>query len=240
MMHKLYGCVLTVALVTLPASHAAAGELKLTMSNGLVTIMADQVPVSVILSEWARVGQTRIVNGDKLMTTISLQLVDMPERKALDIVLRSASGYMAAERQAGSVGVSAFDRIMILPFSKGPANSLPASPIPAPFTPRPVPPPAPMPPPTDLDDDSPLLPPGFGPQQPQPSQQPQQPVMMPSLPGMPPQGAGTPQQPQQVPGQPPKPQTLPRPGMLPPVSGPQGTIPGTPGKPPGGGGGPGI
>ncbi|HXG56412.1 MAG TPA: hypothetical protein VNJ03_13630 [Vicinamibacterales bacterium] len=233
-MQKLYRGIVTVALLATSVSYAAAGDLKLSIANGLVTIQADQVPVSRILSEWARVGQTRIVNGEQLMMTVSLQLVDMPERKALDIVLRSASGYMAAERQFGVAGVSAFDRIMILPFSKGPVNAAPVAAAPPPFNmPRPM-----MPQP-EADEDTPIQPPGVGgPAQP--------PGAMPSLPGMPQQGPGMPQQPQQVPGQPqrPGPQTLPRPGMLPGGPGQQQAVPfGTSPpqvRPPGGGGGSGI
>jgi hypothetical protein len=225
-MQKLYRVLLAFAMVAASASYAAAGELKLSITNGLVTIVADNVPVSMILAEWARVGQTRILNGEKLLTTVSLQLVDMPERKALDIVLRSASGYMAAEREAASANVSSFDRILILPFSKGPANTMPAAAVPPPFVPRPVPQP-------EVNDDQMMQPPG---NQQAPMQQPG--AMM--LPGMP-QGQNGPQAQPAAPGTN-VPTTLPRPGMLPqPPGGAQQPVPfgtpGTPPKPPGGGGG---
>ncbi|MEO5895886.1 MAG: hypothetical protein ABIS06_09315 [Vicinamibacterales bacterium] len=225
-MQKIYRCALAVALVALSASSsfAAPGELKLSISNGLVTIIADQVPVSRILSEWARVGETRIVNGEKLFTMVSLEVLDWPEKKALDLILRSASGYMAAERQTAATGASAFDRIMILPFSKGPVNTMPAAATPASFAPRPMPQ-------QETEDDQ-----GIMVATPVPQQQPQ----TQSLPGMPPQPQNVPGQPQQVPN-PNAPTTLPRPGMLPQL-GPQqpvpfGTPPGVPPKPPGGGGG---
>ena len=224
-MQKIYRCALAVALVALSASSsfAAPGELKLSISNGLVTIVADQVPVSRIMSEWARVGQTRIVNGEKLFMMVSLEVIDWPEKKALDLVLRSASGYMVAERPSAAAGASAFDRIMILPFSKGPVNTMPAATTPAPFAPRP------MPQQENIDDEQNVV------QQPM-QQQPQTQTM----PGMPPQPQNVPGQPQQVPN-PNAPTTLPRPGMLP-QPGPQqpvpfGTPPGVPPKPPGGGGG---
>lgn len=226
-MQKIYRCALAVALVALSASYsyAAPGDLKLSISNGLVTIIADQVPVSRILSEWARVGETRVVNGEKLFTMVSLEVVDWPEKKALDLVLRSASGYMAAERQtaAGMPGASAFDRIMILPFSKGPTNTMPAAATPAPFAPRAMPQ-------QEIEDDQGIMVPAPVQQQPQTQ----------SMPGMPPQPQNVPGQPQQVPN-PNAPTTLPRPGMLP-QPGPQqpvpfGTLPGVPPKPPGGGGG---
>ncbi|MEX2662973.1 MAG: hypothetical protein WD227_13675, partial [Vicinamibacterales bacterium] len=147
-MRKLLLCLVVPALLALPA-HASAGELKLSINGGLVTLVAQDVPLSMIMAEWARIGQTRIVNGDKILTPVSLQLVNVPERKALDILLRSASGYMLAERPTPMANASAFDRILILPTSKPPAYTGPANPVPAPFTPRPRPIPAqPMP---DMD-----------------------------------------------------------------------------------------
>lgn len=184
-----------LAVTVLPA---AAGELTLTMNNGLVTVVADNVPVSQILAEWGRIGQTKIVNGDKLMTMVSLELVDVPEKKALEIVLRSASGYMAAERKQAIAGASAFDRIMILPFSQAPAYSpMPVSQtMPQPFVNRPV-----MAMPEFEDANQPV--PG---QQP-PAQTRPQPGMLPQP--MPPPGQ---QQPQL---------TSPRPGFLPPPAPPK-------------------
>jgi len=195
-------------------SAAAAGELKLSIRQGLVTLMADEVPLSTILAEWARVGQTKIVNGDKFLTPVSLQLVDLPERKALDILLRTASGYMTAERPISIASASVFDRIMILPVSRPPANSGPIASPPPMFAPRPVP--ANMPG-AEMEDDQqrPVLPPRMGPQAvPQPGQ--------PPLPGQPPA----------VPN---APLTSPRPGQLP--APPAQPVPfGAPPKPGGGGG----
>ena len=48
-----------------PASPASAGELKLTMQDGRVTIVAERA-AAADPAEWARVGQTKIVNADKL------------------------------------------------------------------------------------------------------------------------------------------------------------------------------
>ncbi len=245
MMQKIFRCAFAVALVAAFTSPASAGEVKVTLNQGLVTIIADEAPVSRILAEWARLGQTKIVNGEKMMMVVSLQLVNMPERKALDILLRSASGYMAAERQTPVQGASAFDRIMILPFSQPPAAaSLPASrSMPQPFNagPRQM-----IPQPND-DDGQPVTPPGMGPQTNMPVQQTSPvPGMLPQTtpsqnPNAPtnPFGAQTPAGAQ---GQPQQPQTLPRPGFLPaPPGTPNQPVPiGTPvppTKPPGGGGG---
>jgi hypothetical protein len=206
-MRKLLLFLVLPALLAAPAA-ASAGELKLTIQNGLVTLIAEDVPLSAIMAEWARVGQTKIVNGDKILTPVSVQIIETPERKALDILLRKASGYMAAERPVPVANASMFDRIMILPTSQAPANAGPIS-SPAPyFQPRA----APVQPPPD-DDVDPVVPPGLVPQPP---------------------GANQPGQNAAVPN---APLTAPRPGMLPQPP-PQLPVPfGAPPKPAGGGGG---
>lgn len=223
-MQTLFRSIVLAALFVGSATTLFAGELKLTLANGRVTILAQDVPVRQILDEWARVGQTRIVNADKLAgPSVTLQLVDVPEAQALETLLRSASGYVAAQRATYVAGASVFDRVMIMPTSRPPAASA-AAPPPSfnqPARPQPMP---------DVDDDPAdapvVMPPGM---QPPPNPN-----------GMPPGVApgAQPQNPQQ-------PMTAPRPGLLPapPTGQPQpapGTSP-TPGvRPPGGpGGGPG-
>ena len=102
---------------------AAAGDLKLTLADGRATLIAQDVPLRQILAEWARIGKTNIVNGDKLTgPPITLQLVDRPEREVLEVLLRSASGYIAAQRQVTLAGASVFESVMILPTSRGPVG----------------------------------------------------------------------------------------------------------------------
>jgi hypothetical protein len=219
----LRGVLLAALACGVPAA-AMAGDLKMSIQNGRVTIMADNVPLRQILQEWARLGQTKILNADKLNgPAVTLQLVDTPEKDALDILLRSASGYIAAPRPVAVADASMYDRITIMATSRPPAAVTSAAP-----------PPTFQRPPQPLDEEEPInvapnpgpnpvvgaypgmqpgaLPPGVQPQpvipgaQPQPAQgygaQPpgaQQPVLQ-SQPGMPVQ----------------QPQTAPRPGMLPP------------------------
>jgi hypothetical protein len=115
-----------VAVALLPWRADAQHNLKLHIEDGRVTLEAQNVPVRQILAEWARVGGAKIVNGEKVVgAPLTLQLQAMPERQALDIILRGVSGYMLAARQEGT-GVSAFDRIMILPTSSAPRNAGPA------------------------------------------------------------------------------------------------------------------
>jgi hypothetical protein len=134
---KLTRFLLVVAVLAW-ASPSAAQVVKVEFANGRVSLNAQNAPVRAILAEWARVGGTRIVNGERVAgAPLTLELNNVPERQALEIVLRSVSGYMAGTRPAGTPGVSTFDRIMIVPTSAPAARA--ATPPPA-FTPPPPPP----------------------------------------------------------------------------------------------------
>jgi hypothetical protein len=99
----------------------ARAEVHLTIGNGRVTLNAAGATVHEILIEWARVGQTKIVNGERIAGgPITLQLTNVLEEQALDVILRSVSGYVAAPRPIVSPGASRFDRILIMPTSTPP------------------------------------------------------------------------------------------------------------------------
>lgn len=115
-------CAIFAAMAFGMSMPATAGELKLTMQDGRVTLIADNVPLRQILQEWARVGQTRIINGEKLMgPAMTIQLIDTPEKDALDILLRSASGYIAAPRPVMVANAAVYDRVTIMATSRAPA-----------------------------------------------------------------------------------------------------------------------
>jgi hypothetical protein len=81
-----------------------------------VSIDAQDVTVRQILTEWARVGKTRFVNGERISGgPITLKFEAMPERQALDIILRSIPGYMAMPRATLVADASLYDRILIMP-----------------------------------------------------------------------------------------------------------------------------
>ena len=200
-MQKLPRCLICAAAVALGAgaSTASAQTLKLSMADGRVTLVAQDVPVRQILAEWSRIGDTRIVNGDKVVgPPITIELVDYPEGRALDLLLRDAAGFMAAPRAANQPGSSLYDRILILPTSRPPVVT--ASATPPPFNNRNMMA-QPMPVPVEDDDgdprdQNPVAPPGMGPQ---------------PVPGAPfPQGIPVPGGQQQQPVL-----TAPRPGQLP-------------------------
>ena len=113
--------VTAVLLAVLAARRGRPAAVTLQFNDGQVTLSAQNAPVRAILAEWARLGGATIVNGDRVAgPPVTLELTGVPERQALDVVLRSVAGYMVAPRRAGSQGASAFDRIMILPTSTAP------------------------------------------------------------------------------------------------------------------------
>jgi len=114
-------------LFSVLAAPAGAQGVKLQFNAGQVSLSAQNAPIRVILQEWARLGGATIINGDRVAgPPVTLELTGVPERQALDVVLRSVAGYIVAPRRAGSPGASAFDRIMILPTSVAPRT--PAAP----------------------------------------------------------------------------------------------------------------
>ncbi len=121
-----------VALLLVGGGRPAFADLKLEFKDGFVSLDAKNVTARQILAEWARLGGTKIVNGERIAgAPLTLQLVHVPERQALEIVLRSVSGYMAAPRPvANAGGASMFDRILVMPTSSVPASA-PRTPAPA-------------------------------------------------------------------------------------------------------------
>jgi hypothetical protein len=216
-MRKQLLCLVVGLAVLGTAAAASAGELTVKIANGLATIIAKDVPVRQILAEWARVGDTKLVNAERVMGgPVSLELVDVPEKEALDILLRTAAGYIAAPRPANLAGASQYDRVIILATSRAPAAT--AS-MPPPAFGRPAVQPIIQPPPDDDDgdpgDQGPMPPPVMGPngpiQQtfPGPTVGPNGQVLGTNVPMNVPAGAT----PNVTPNQ--GPTTAPRPGMLP-------------------------
>lgn len=140
-----------------------AQQLELAFDDGRVTLVAQDVSVRHVLDEWSRIGETVVVNADLVSDErLSLQLDGVPERQAIDIVLRSTVGYVAAERQTDTPGLSIFGRILVLASTTQPAantgsvmDSDSTSPWAVAMSPPPIVPPAEMPPPAQtLEADS--------------------------------------------------------------------------------------
>ena len=126
--------------------------------DGRVSVSAKDATVRQILTEWARVGQTRIVNLERLGGgPLTLELANVPEAQALDTLLRSVSGYLAAPRAVTLPDASQYDRILLLPTSTAVASAPPR------LSPPANPPPAFQPPqfvqPDEPSDDEVVVPP---------------------------------------------------------------------------------
>ena len=106
---------LGLLFLALSASPARAAGLKLTIHDGKVSIDAQDVTIRQILTEWARLGKTRIVNLERVNSgPLTVQFEGLPEKQALDIILRSVPGYMAAPRTPYVADASVYDRILIM------------------------------------------------------------------------------------------------------------------------------
>ena len=152
-MTRLPASIMAVALAACLAVPAtASADVQITMHDGRVTLKATNATVREILAEWAKVGQARIVNGERLTgTPLNIELTDVTEGQALDVLLRTVAGYMAAPRPTPVPNGSRFDRILILPTSTPPPR--PAAAPPTPSFPQPPPPQFSPPPIPDDDDD---------------------------------------------------------------------------------------
>ena len=120
-----------------PAAHA---DVQFSLRNGRVTLVARDATLRQILTEWSRVGKTKVVNLERIPGgPLTLELHDIPEGEALDILLRTLSGYIAAPRNVLVADASMYDSISIMPTVANPVvRTNGPAPGPAPFTPVPV------------------------------------------------------------------------------------------------------
>jgi hypothetical protein len=118
-------------LVAGAGSASAQQNLTLEFKNGLVSLSAQNVAISQILAEWARRGRTTIVNGERVPgPAVTLELQDVTEQQALEVLLRGVSGYLVAARDSALSGASTYDRIYILPTSSRPSSAAQVTPQP--------------------------------------------------------------------------------------------------------------
>lgn len=114
----LFAVALSV-LLALPA--AAQSAVKVSFQpGGRVTVEATAATVRSILNEWAKNGGTKVMGADKVSgAPVTLKLVNVPEAQALEIILRSVAGYMAAPAKIAT-GPSIYDRILIMATTSAP------------------------------------------------------------------------------------------------------------------------
>lgn len=115
--------ILTFALSILISLPAGAQQLKLAFNEGRVSLDATGVPVRTILAEWGKLGGTKVIGVERIAgSPLTLKLENVPESQALEIVLRSVAGYLAAPRSASAAsGASMYDRILVMATSAAPA-----------------------------------------------------------------------------------------------------------------------
>jgi hypothetical protein len=231
------------AVALLLTGSSAFAEVQLSIQNGRVSLVAKDATVRQILTEWARVGQTKILNVERIPGgPLTLELTNVPEQEALDVLLRSISGYMAAPREMAVANLSRFDRIVVMPTTAPPRSAAASAPAPTFAQPQLQPPQfqAPPAPDEDADDERPV--PNAAAPNPRgpifntfPQPQVVNPQMNPN--GVPP-GVGNQMQPGQVPQQvaPSAYPTAPSggvaiPGMVAPAPLQPGQVPGQPGQP---------
>jgi hypothetical protein len=115
--------------LTAAVCSTADAEVRLSIGNGRVSLSAKDATVRQILAEWARVGNVRMVNIERVPgAPLTLELKDVPEEQALDLLLRAVSGYMAAPRRSVVPNASRFDRIVVMATASVPRAPVAATP----------------------------------------------------------------------------------------------------------------
>jgi hypothetical protein len=134
---RIFSTLALAGCIWLALGSQAYADVRITMREGRVSLSAKDATVRQILTEWARVGRTQIVNVERIAGgPITIEFTNVPEAEALDMLLRSLSGYMVAPRAAAIADASSFDRIIVMPTSASPRPAVSASaapPPPAPF-----------------------------------------------------------------------------------------------------------
>jgi hypothetical protein len=128
------GALLLIASIVPVPLHA--DTVQVTVHDGRVSIATTSATPAQILDAWGRAGGILFVNAERITgAPIALQLEEVPEEQALDVLLRSVSGYLARRRVGAGAGTSIFDRIVVLPAPAvarntvvQPAPAAPASP----------------------------------------------------------------------------------------------------------------
>jgi hypothetical protein len=132
------GLALTTAMaVPVPAS----ASVRLIIADGRVWLTADHATIADILAEWSRVGATQMMNAERVRSPqLTLDLRGVPELEALDVIMRSAGGFVAVPRTGGDdpAHLSRFSRVVVVPSAIAGGTAVPATPVPAPAPPAAV------------------------------------------------------------------------------------------------------
>jgi hypothetical protein len=87
--------------------------------------------VRTILNEWSKIGGTKVIGAERISgAPVTVKLVNVTEAQALETILKSVAGYMAAPRNAKTTGPAMYDRILVMAASTAPPPSNAARPMP--------------------------------------------------------------------------------------------------------------
>src|ERR1051326_1240307 len=122
-------------LASLLVAATASAEVQISIQNGRVSLKAKDATLRQIMQEWARVGQTKIVNVERIPggPIQSLELTNVTEAEALDILLRTVSGYIAAPTAAQ------FARMVVMAPAVAPRQAVSSGPAAPTFQPPQMP-----------------------------------------------------------------------------------------------------
>lgn len=107
----------TPGLATEARSAQVESAVRVTFAKGRVTVIAVDATLGDILREWARAGGSRFTNIEKIPVRerVTIRLENETELRALDVLLRPLAGYAVTARAEGAAGLSAIDRVLIMP-----------------------------------------------------------------------------------------------------------------------------
>ncbi len=131
---RAFSTLALAGLAWLALGSTSFADVRISIHDGQVSLSAKDATVRQILTEWARVGHTQIVNVERISGgPITIEFNNVPEQEALDMLLRSVSGYIAAPRAVAISDASLFDRVIVMPTSAAPRPAPSAAPPPPPF-----------------------------------------------------------------------------------------------------------
>ncbi|MEX2271717.1 MAG: hypothetical protein WD690_09615 [Vicinamibacterales bacterium] len=121
--------VAACSAASLSTVSAQDGSVQVSFANGRVTVVAVNATVSDILREWTRVGGSSFVNAERISRAarLTLRLENESEIHAIEVLLRSVSGYAVAPRLAGTTAMSSIGTVVIMPTPRPREYPAPAS-----------------------------------------------------------------------------------------------------------------
>lgn len=107
--------ILSALCTVLLSAPAAAQEFELSVERGLVTVRANDARLDDLLRRWSEITGLAVVSkGDISGIRLTLELSSVPERQALDLILRGVAGYVIGELRDPSTGLGAIATLIVV------------------------------------------------------------------------------------------------------------------------------